>query len=68
MNEKIDRIQRISSYISGCGLKVYEIEQYNKSVDTWYTVGNSSQCKDWIVSQIQHHNYSLALKNYIEQA
>jgi len=65
MNEKIDGIQRISSYIAASGVKVYEAEQYRADCDAWYIVGDCSTCKELIAAEIQNNNYHVSLKNYI---
>lgn len=54
-----DKTQRISGYIAHSGLKVYEVEQYNKSADEWYIVGDSSTSREYIMASIQMHNLKL---------
>jgi hypothetical protein len=51
-----DKQQRITSYVSASGLRVYETEQYNKDTDEWYIVGDGSTNKDYILSMIDSHN------------
>lgn len=48
--------QRLSSYISGAGLEVYESEQYDAFSDDWYIVGDSSDNRNLIMTRIQLHN------------
>lgn len=48
--------QRMSSYISGAGVEVYESEQYDAFSDTWYIVGNSLDNHDLMMTRIQLHN------------
>lgn len=48
--------QRLSSYISGAGVEVYESEQYDAFSDEWYIVGDSSDNRDLIMTRIQLHN------------
>lgn len=49
-------VQRLSSYISGAGIPVYESEQYDAFSDDWYIVGDSSDNHDLIMTRIQLHN------------
>jgi hypothetical protein len=51
--------QRITSYISGAGLKIYEIEQYNADTDRWYIVGDCSQYLPWMIYQVNEHNKNI---------
>jgi len=51
-----NKTQRIKSYISGAGLKVYEAEQYNKQTNSWYIVGDCSTNKKFIQVHINLHN------------
>lgn len=48
--------QRLSSYISGAGLEVYESEQYDAFSDDWYIVGDSSDNRNLMMTRIQLHN------------
>ena len=51
-----DKIQKITSYVSGHGLRVYEIEQYNKQCNDWFIVGNCSTDAESIASLVELHN------------
>ena len=55
-----DKTQRINSYISGAGLTVYEVEQYNIKSNDWYIVGDCSTNKVYIDSAIALHNFMLS--------
>jgi hypothetical protein len=52
----LDKTQRLTSYVSGSGLTVYETEQYNKNAGEWYIVGDSSTNLDLITARMEHHN------------
>jgi len=58
-NQPIHKIQRIISYVSGMGIKVYETEQYNQYVKEWYIVGDCSTNEDLIIARINHYNFIL---------
>jgi len=51
-----DKQQRLSSYVSGAGLLVYETEQYSKKCNSWYLVGDSSTNKELVQAMIENHN------------
>jgi len=55
-----DKTQRVSSYIAGSGLTIYETEQYNAKTGEWYIVGDSSESKRLIQLQVEIHNLKLA--------
>jgi hypothetical protein len=56
----IDKMQKISSYVSGHGLRVYEIEQYNEQCKDWFIVGNCSENIEYIAHQVEKHNQEIA--------
>jgi len=51
--------QRITSYISGHKIKVYEVEQYNADTHTWYIVGNSSTSYTYLDAMVNNHNLKI---------
>jgi len=55
----VHKEQRLSSYISGKGITVYETEQYNAFTREWYIVGDSSTNLELITVMIDHHNIIL---------
>ena len=57
------REQRVSSYVSGHGLTVYETEQYNQYNGEWYIVGDSTTNKELIESMVELHNLRLKQSN-----
>ena len=65
-NQSLHKIQKISSYISGYGITVYETLQYNKNSKEWYIVGDSYTNLELITSIINHHNMIIELKNTIK--
>lgn len=54
-----DKTQRVTSYISGAGLTVYEIEQYNAKVGAWYIVGDSSTSEKLKKLEVEMHNLKI---------
>jgi hypothetical protein len=55
-----DKMQKISSYISGYGIRVYQIEQYNKACDDWFIVGDCSVNIEYIAYEVEKHNRDIA--------
>lgn len=53
------REQRLTSYISGHGLTVYEAEQYHEPSQSWYIVGDSTTSEKLAKLQIELHNRNL---------
>jgi len=53
---KIDGRQIVTNYLSGAGVEVYEIQQYNKEYDSWFIVGNCSTSLDYIDYAVYNHN------------
>lgn len=51
-----DKKQRITSYKSAYGIRVYEIEQYNKELNEWFIVGDCCPSKLHLTPQVEHHN------------
>ena len=56
-----NRTQRLSSYVSGAGLTVYQIEQYKAALNDWFIVGDVSLNKDLVQALIDNHNMKLKL-------
>lgn len=56
----VDKTQRKTSYKSGSGLTVWEIEQFNLQTNSWYIVGDCSTNGIFIDYQIDNHNMNLA--------
>ena len=54
-----DKTQKVKSYISGAGVTVYEIVQFNKKVGKWYTVGDCTENKNWADMIVIIHNTKL---------
>jgi len=54
-----DKTQHISSYVSGYGVRVYQVEQYNKQCDDWFIVGDCSENINYIASEVQRHNENI---------
>jgi hypothetical protein len=55
----MDKQQRMTSYVSSTGLKVYETEQYNADCNDWFLVGDSSTNKKYVETMIDWHNQKL---------
>ena len=51
-----DKLQHIRSYISGHGIRVYEVEQYNKQCNDWFIVGDCSENIEYIAAMVNLHN------------
>ena len=56
----LDKQQKVVTYISGMGIRAYEIQQYNKELKHWYVVGDCSISKALIKTQVQLHNIKLS--------
>ena len=54
--------ERLSSYVSACGITVYEREFYHEESDTWYICGDSSTNRELIEAEIKHNNLLLQYK------
>jgi len=48
--------QKVTSYRTASGIKVYEIKQYNSKDDHWYIVGSCSPSKVYLQMQVDHNN------------
>lgn len=51
-----DKIQRVTSYTSAYGIKIYEREQYHAASKEWYIIGDCSPSKKYLEAQVNHHN------------
>jgi hypothetical protein len=60
----MDKTQRVTSYVSGAGITVYEIEQYNADTKQWYIVGDSTTRLDLVTTMVQNHNSRLYWDNW----
>lgn len=58
----IDNMQKITSYVSGTGLKVYEVEYYHKPSDNWYKVGDAYLNLEYVRTVVELNNLRLGLK------
>jgi len=59
----LDKWQRVNSYISAYGITVYYIEQYNKSCDKWFSVGDCYETLECPEAMIESHNLLLSFYN-----
>jgi hypothetical protein len=62
MTKIINGTQRMSSYISASGARVYEREQYNAQTKHWYIVGDCHTNEVYIKDCIDLHNLRLQIK------
>lgn len=56
-------VQAMDSYISACGVPVYESIQYDAPSDDWYIVGDSSENRELIMNRVCLHNTQLEEKS-----
>lgn len=62
-----DKTQRLTSYISGAGLTVYEIEQYHAASNDWYIVGDCSTDKAYMQGHIDLNNTKVAYQTMLRE-
>lgn len=62
----LDGQQRIKSYISGAGKKVYETEQYNAKIKDWSIVGDVTTSQKLAQSTVDHNNLTKLTQKYLD--